>query len=407
MAYLYKHTELSTTFNVNLTCLVPTANPLVGQPARLSLAEICRHFLDFRLEIVTRRLEHEKKKLEERLHILDGFAKIHADLDRALKIIRAAESRADAAAKLGAAFKLDSPPGRRDPGDPSLPARATGDLEDPEGAPGEARAAGRDRGSAEEAEAALGDHPGRAAASQDRLRRQAAHGDRARRGALVRSRRVRRSRGDHGRGVARRLGEARARAQGPGFDAPSGGRRALPGPRRQHPRPDRVLHELRRPLRSGGQRRPRDHRLRRADPIPGEARGQRAADGGLRGPRRDRAGRRGERAGRAFHGDGQAGRELSPGDRAWIRLPLHSGSRRDDARRPEDRAHVRGGRGRVGVRRARPPSGLCRRAGQDAALRARRGARALGAGQRRLSHAARQRTTTASSARLRPRRGRR
>ena len=109
MAYLYKHTELSTTFNVNLTCLVPTSNPLVGQPARVSLAEICRHFLTFRLEIVTRRLEYEKKKIEERLHILDGFAKIHADLDRALKIIRAADSRADAAAKLGAAFKLDTP----------------------------------------------------------------------------------------------------------------------------------------------------------------------------------------------------------------------------------------------------------------------------------------------------------
>src|SRR5262249_27229826 len=109
MAYLYKHTELSTTFNVNLTCLVPTANPLVGQPARVSLAEICRHFLEFRLEIVTRPLEYEKKRIEERLHILDGFAKVHADLDRALKIIRAADSRADAAAKLGVAFKLDAP----------------------------------------------------------------------------------------------------------------------------------------------------------------------------------------------------------------------------------------------------------------------------------------------------------
>jgi DNA gyrase subunit A len=108
MAYLYKHTELSTTFNVNLTCLVPTANPLVGQPARLSLADICRHFLDFRLDVVTRRLEHERRKLDERLHILDGFARIHADLDRALKIIRQAESRADAATKLGAAFHLDA-----------------------------------------------------------------------------------------------------------------------------------------------------------------------------------------------------------------------------------------------------------------------------------------------------------
>ncbi|MGH7897572.1 MAG: DNA gyrase/topoisomerase IV subunit A [Candidatus Binatia bacterium] len=107
MAYLYRHTELATTFNVNLTCLTPTANALVGQPARLSLGEVCRHFLDFRLQVVTRRLEHEKRKLEERLHILEGFVRIHGDLDRALKIIRNADSRADAASKLMAAFKLD------------------------------------------------------------------------------------------------------------------------------------------------------------------------------------------------------------------------------------------------------------------------------------------------------------
>ncbi|MGH7859322.1 MAG: DNA gyrase subunit A, partial [Candidatus Binatia bacterium] len=107
MAYLYKHTELATNFNVNLTCLVPTANPLVGQPARLSLRDLCRHFLDFRLEVVTRRLEHEKRKLEERLHILDGFAAIHSNLDKALKIIREADSRQDAAKKLMSAFRLD------------------------------------------------------------------------------------------------------------------------------------------------------------------------------------------------------------------------------------------------------------------------------------------------------------
>src|SRR2546428_250745 len=32
MAYLYKHTPLQTNFGVNLTCLVPTANPEVGAP---------------------------------------------------------------------------------------------------------------------------------------------------------------------------------------------------------------------------------------------------------------------------------------------------------------------------------------------------------------------------------------
>jgi DNA gyrase subunit A len=107
MAYLYKHTALQTSFHVNLTCLLPTANPAVGQPARVTLRELCRQFLDFRMLVVTRRLEHEKRRLEARLHILDALARIYDDLDRAIRIIRKAESRADAAAKLMAAFKLD------------------------------------------------------------------------------------------------------------------------------------------------------------------------------------------------------------------------------------------------------------------------------------------------------------
>jgi DNA gyrase subunit A len=107
MAYLYKHTGLQTNFNVNLTCLQPTTNPAVGQPARVTLRDLCRQFLDFRLLVVTRRLEHEKRQLEHRLHILDALAKIYDDLDRAIRIIRKAESRADAARQLMAAFKLD------------------------------------------------------------------------------------------------------------------------------------------------------------------------------------------------------------------------------------------------------------------------------------------------------------
>ncbi len=107
MAYLYKHTSLQTNFNVNLTCLTPTANPAVGQPARVTLRDLCQHFLDFRMIVVTRRLEHEKKKLLERLHILVALAKIYDDLDAAIRIIRKSESRADAATKLMAHFKLD------------------------------------------------------------------------------------------------------------------------------------------------------------------------------------------------------------------------------------------------------------------------------------------------------------
>src|SRR5881296_533267 len=107
MAYVYKHTALQTNFNVNLTCLKPTANPAVGQPARVTLRDLCRQFLDFRLQVVTRRLEHEQRQLEARLHILDALARIYDDLDRVIRIIRKAESRADAARQLMAAFKLD------------------------------------------------------------------------------------------------------------------------------------------------------------------------------------------------------------------------------------------------------------------------------------------------------------
>lgn len=107
MAYLFKHTDLQVNFNVNLTCLTPSDAPSGATPGRVSLLDLCRHFLDFRMEVVTRRLEFEKRKLEARLHILEGFHKIHLDLDKAIRIIRRAEGKADAAKKLMAAFKID------------------------------------------------------------------------------------------------------------------------------------------------------------------------------------------------------------------------------------------------------------------------------------------------------------
>ncbi|MBI4518587.1 MAG: DNA topoisomerase IV subunit A [Deltaproteobacteria bacterium] len=107
MAYIYKHTDLQANFNVNLTALVPTATPGVGQPARLTLRELCRHFLDFRLEVVTRRLTHELRELQARLHLLAGFLKLFGNLDLAIKIIRQSAARAEAAQKLQKAFGLD------------------------------------------------------------------------------------------------------------------------------------------------------------------------------------------------------------------------------------------------------------------------------------------------------------
>ena len=59
LAYLFKHTPLQTNFNVNLTCLIPTEQAEVGRPERLDLKAMLWHFLHFRLQVVTNRLEYE------------------------------------------------------------------------------------------------------------------------------------------------------------------------------------------------------------------------------------------------------------------------------------------------------------------------------------------------------------
>ena len=107
MAYLFKHTNLQVNFHVNLTALVPGDAGAPCRPARLGLRDLCRHFLDFREEVVTRRLRHELHELQTRLHILAGFLKIFGGLDRAIKIIRESQSRDDARDRLMQAFKLD------------------------------------------------------------------------------------------------------------------------------------------------------------------------------------------------------------------------------------------------------------------------------------------------------------
>jgi DNA gyrase subunit A len=108
MAYLFKHTPLQTNFPVNLTCLIPTENPEVGRPERLDLHAILWHFLHFRLDVVTRRLEHELQALKKRVHILEGFEKVFDALDEILKIVRKSEGKADAAAAIIKRFDLDA-----------------------------------------------------------------------------------------------------------------------------------------------------------------------------------------------------------------------------------------------------------------------------------------------------------
>ncbi len=107
MAYLYKHTPLQTSVSIDLTCLVPTRDPQVAAPARLELRDLLQYFLDFRMEVVTKRIEFELEKLRERIHILEGFITIFDAVDETIRIIRRSNNKADAQTKLMKRFGLD------------------------------------------------------------------------------------------------------------------------------------------------------------------------------------------------------------------------------------------------------------------------------------------------------------
>jgi DNA gyrase/topoisomerase IV subunit A len=103
MAFLYKYTPMEIQFPLNLTCLSPE-----GVPERMSIKEVLLHFLDFRKEIVTRRLTLEAWQIRERLHVLEGFIALYDRLDEAIALIRRAEQRSAARSALMERFSLDT-----------------------------------------------------------------------------------------------------------------------------------------------------------------------------------------------------------------------------------------------------------------------------------------------------------
>ncbi|MEO7191735.1 MAG: DNA gyrase subunit A [Vicinamibacterales bacterium] len=90
---LYKHTKLQMSYGITLLAIAG------NRPRVLSLLDIIEHFVEFRREVVRRRIEFELRKAEARAHILQGF-KIALDaLDAVITLIR--ESRNPAEARTG------------------------------------------------------------------------------------------------------------------------------------------------------------------------------------------------------------------------------------------------------------------------------------------------------------------
>jgi len=83
---LYQYSELQSSFSVNNIALVN------GRPMLLNLKDLIRHFVDHRIDVVTRRTRFELAKAEERAHILLGLLKALDVIDEVISIIRSSQT---------------------------------------------------------------------------------------------------------------------------------------------------------------------------------------------------------------------------------------------------------------------------------------------------------------------------
>ncbi|MCS7093330.1 MAG: DNA gyrase subunit A [Patescibacteria group bacterium] len=97
---LFKHTELQTTFPVNMVALVD------GVPQTLSLRSILEIYLRYRIQVVTRRTQFDLRQAKERAHILEGYLIALDHIDEIIELIKKAADEKEAKANLISRFKL-------------------------------------------------------------------------------------------------------------------------------------------------------------------------------------------------------------------------------------------------------------------------------------------------------------
>ena len=83
---LFKNTPLQTSFAVNNIALVN------GRPQLLSMRDLIKHFIDHRHDVVVRRTRFDKRKAEERLHIVQGLLIAQDNIDEIVHIIRSSQT---------------------------------------------------------------------------------------------------------------------------------------------------------------------------------------------------------------------------------------------------------------------------------------------------------------------------
>ncbi|GHV55882.1 DNA gyrase subunit A [Bacteroidia bacterium] len=97
---LYKLTALQSSYNVNNIALVN------GRPRMLNLKDMIRHFVNHRIDVVTRRTQFDLAKAEQRAHIVEGLIIASDHIDEVIAIIRSSQSPNEAIERLIERFGL-------------------------------------------------------------------------------------------------------------------------------------------------------------------------------------------------------------------------------------------------------------------------------------------------------------
>jgi DNA gyrase subunit A len=97
---LYMHTQMQTTFGVNMLALVD------GRPQVLTLREMIRHFVEHRNNVVVRRAKFELDEAEKRAHILEGYIIALDNIDAVIQLIKKSKDVPSAQEGLMKKFKL-------------------------------------------------------------------------------------------------------------------------------------------------------------------------------------------------------------------------------------------------------------------------------------------------------------
>ncbi|MBJ7450151.1 MAG: DNA topoisomerase (ATP-hydrolyzing) subunit A [Parachlamydiales bacterium] len=97
---LYKFTDMQVTFGCNMLALDK------GLPRTMNIKQMIFAWVQHRIEVVRRRTRFELNKAEARAHVLEGYLKAVANLDKVVKIIRTSPNRDIAKTELMEQFIL-------------------------------------------------------------------------------------------------------------------------------------------------------------------------------------------------------------------------------------------------------------------------------------------------------------